>query len=226
MRVGIVGSGRIGGNAGTQLARAGHEVMFSSRHPDSLEPLASGAPGATTGRPEDAVAFADAVIFAVPWRAIDDAVAQLGPLEGKVVVDTTNQYGAGGVETLPGGLTAVEVNVRRMPGARLAKAFNTLTAGFQRDVAEGRVGIEVAMFFATEDDAAADAASELISGCRFAPVRIGGWMQVRLMEAPRRNGAVYGEAYTPDDARRIAAAAAAEDLDEAGRLASELKLDD
>jgi len=225
MRVGIVGSGRIGGNAGTQLARAGHEIMFSSRHPDALEELASGAPGATTGQPEDAVAFGDAVIFAVPWRMVDDAVAQLGALEGKVVVDTTNQYGAGGVETLPDGLTAVELNARRMPGARLAKAFNTMTAGFQRDVAEGRVDREVAMLFASEDEAAASAASELIGGCGFVPVRIGGWEQASLIEAPRRDGAVYGETYAPDDARRIAEAAA-RDLDEAARLASEFKLAD
>jgi 8-hydroxy-5-deazaflavin:NADPH oxidoreductase len=225
MRVGIVGSGRIGGNAGTQLARAGHEIMFSSRHPDALEELASGAPGATTGQPEDAVAFGDAVIFAVPWRMVDDAVAQLGALEGKVVVDTTNQYGAGGVEALPDGLTAVELNARRMPGARLAKGFNTMTAGFQRDVAEGRVDREVAMFFASEDEAAASAASELIGGCGFVPVRIGGWEQASLIEAPRRDGAVYGETYAPDDARRIAEAAA-RDLDEAARLASELKIAD
>jgi predicted dinucleotide-binding enzyme len=223
VRVGIVGSGRIGGNAGTQLARAGHEVMFSSRHPDSLESVASGAPGATTGRPKDAFAFADAVIFAVPWSAIDDAVAELGPIEGKVVIDTTNQYSAGRVEALPDGLTAVEVNARRMPGAHLAKAFNTLTAGFQRDVAEGRVEREIAMFFAAAEDAAADAAAELIGGCAFVPVRIGGWKQARLMEAPRRERAVYGEAYAPEDARRIAEAAA-HDLDQAGRLASELKL--
>jgi predicted dinucleotide-binding enzyme len=222
MRVGIVGSGRIGGNGGTQLARAGHEVMFSSRHPDMLEELASGAPGAATGRPEDAVAFADVVILAVPWSAVDEAVGQLGSLEGKVIVDTTNQYGAGGVETIPDGLTAVEANARRMPGARVAKAFNTLTARFQRDVAEGRVDREVAMFFASEEEAAAAAASELIGGCGFVPVRIG-WEQVRLMEAPHRDGAVYGEAYSPDDARRIAEAAT-RDLDEAGQLASELKL--
>ena len=223
MRVGIVGSGRIGGNAGTQLARAGHEVMFSSRHLGSLRELASGAPGAVTGRPEDAVAFGDAVILAVPWGAVDDAVSQLGPLEGKVVIDATNQYGAGGIETLPHGLTAVEVNARRMPGARLAKAFNTLTVGYQRDVAEGRVDGDIAMFYAAEDEAAAEAASELIAACRFQPVPIGGWKQVRMIEAPRRDGAVYGEAYRPDHARQIAAAAA-EDLDEAARLASKLKL--
>jgi hypothetical protein len=80
------------------------------------------------------------------------------------------------------------------------------------------------MFFASEDDSAADAASELVGGCGFVPVRIGGWRQVRLIEAPRRDSSVYGEAYRSADAGRIAAAAA-DDLDEAARLAIELKLD-
>jgi 8-hydroxy-5-deazaflavin:NADPH oxidoreductase len=226
MRVGVIGSGRIGGNAGTQLARAGHEVMFSfSRDPSSLEQLASSAPNATTGSPREAAAFGDAVIFAVPWATVDEAVDQAGSLDGQIVVDTTNQYGPSGIETLPDGLTAVEVNARRMSGARLAKAFNTLTVGYQRDVAEGRVDTDVAMFFASEDDAAGEAASELVGGCGFVPVRIGGWGQVRIIEAPRRDGSVYGEAYRAEDARRIAAAAS-EDVDEAGRLAVELKLGD
>jgi predicted dinucleotide-binding enzyme len=226
MRVGIIGSGRIGGNAGTQFARAGHEVMFSnSRDPESLEDLASGVQGATTGTPSEAVAFGEAVLFAVPWGAVDEAVKQAGSLEGAVVIDTTNQFGPGGAEKLPGGLSAAETNERRMPGARLAKAFNTFTSGYQRDVAEGAVEGEVAMFFAAEDESAASAASELIAALRFEPVRIGGWTQVALIEAPRRPGAVYGEVYRPDDAKRIAKAAG-EDLEAAGHLADELKLPD
>lgn len=216
-----MGAGRIGGNAGLQLARSGHEVLFSySRDPGKLEQLAASAPGARTGTPRDAVEFAEAVVFAVPWRLIDDVLGETGPLAGKVVVDTTNQFGAGGVEELAGGASAVETNAARMPGARLAKAFNTLTSGFQRDVAEGRVDGEVAMFLAAEDSEAIEAATTLVEGCGFVPVHLGGWERVRLMEAPRRPGAVYGEAYRPDDARRIAAAP----LEEAARLADELKM--
>jgi 8-hydroxy-5-deazaflavin:NADPH oxidoreductase len=221
MRVGVVGAGRIGGNVGTQLARAGHEVVLSySRDPGKLSELVTGAPGARAGTPREAVEFAEAVVFAVPWRSIDDALAQAGPLDGTVVIDTTNQFGADGVVKLPNGASAVEFNARRMPGAVLAKAFNTLTAGYQRDVAEGRVDGEVAMFFAAEDGEAIETAQTLISDCGFVPVLLGGWDRVRLMEAPRRPGAVYGEAYRPQDARRIAAAP----LDEAARLADQLKM--
>jgi predicted dinucleotide-binding enzyme len=221
MRIGIIGSGRIGGNAGIQLARSGHEVLFSySRDRVKLEQLAAQAEGAGAGTPQEAAAFGEVVLFAVPWRLIDDALAQIGSLAAKVVVDTTNQFGAAGVVELPDGLSAVEVNLRRMPGARVAKAFNTLTAGYQRDVAEGRIDGAVAMFFAAEDPRAIAVTATLIEGCGFVPVHVGGWDRVRLMEAPRRPGAVYGEAYRPAEARRIAAAAPGE----AARLADELKL--
>lgn len=224
MRIGIIGSGRIGGNIGTQLARAGHRVMFSfSRERGTLEGLAQGAPQATAGEPAEAASAADAVVLSVPWAAIETALGLAGSLDGKIVIDTTNQFGRGGLEPLPDGLAAIEVNARRMPGARLAKAFNTLTAGYQREVAEGRVDGPIAMFFATEDVLAVPVVEELVRDCGFEPVRIGGWREVQLMEAPRREGAVYGEAYRPDDARRIAAAAA-ESLDLARALASELRI--
>lgn len=221
MRVGVVGAGRIGGNVGTQLARAGHEVVLSySRDPAKLSELASGAPGARAGTVRGAVEFAEVVVCAVPWRLIDDVLAQTGSWEGKVVIDATNQFGADGLVELPRGVSAVEFNAGRMPGTVLAKAFNTLTAGYQRDVAEGRVEGEVAMFFAAEHGAAIETARTLIADCGFVPVLLGGWERVRLMEAPRRAGAVYGQAYRPEDARRIAAVA----LEEAARLADQLAM--
>ena len=130
MRIGIVGAGRIGGNAGRLFAGAGHEVMFSgSRDQAKLDRLAADAGGARTGSPREAVEFGEVVMFSVPWRAVDDVFAQTGSLDGNVVIDTTNQYGEGGWEQLP--KPAAQVNAERMPGARLVKAFNTLTSGFQ-----------------------------------------------------------------------------------------------
>jgi predicted dinucleotide-binding enzyme len=138
MRVGVIGSGRIGGNAGMQLARAGHEIMFSfTRDRAALDEFAAGVHGASAGSRSEAAEFADAVILAVPWSLVERAVEEAGGLARKTVIDTTNQYGGGGLESLPEGLTAAEVNARRIPHARLARAFNTLTSTYQRDVAEG-----------------------------------------------------------------------------------------
>lgn len=225
MRVGVVGAGRIGAGTGLRLGRKGHEVMFSfSRDPAKLEALAGSVANGRAGTPREAVEFADALVLSVPWRAIEEALEQMGPLAGKVVIDTTNQFGAAPGE-IPDGLSAVEVNARRMPGAAPAKAFNTLTAAYQREVAEGGPG-EVAMFFAAEDARATEVVANAIGDCGFVPVRIGGWAQVGLMEAPRRPGAVYGEAYAPADAERIAAAARAGDLETAARLAEELAIEE
>jgi 8-hydroxy-5-deazaflavin:NADPH oxidoreductase len=224
MRIAIVGSGRIGSTVGARLALAGHEVVFSgARSAGKLEALAAAYPRASAASPADAVATADAIVFAVPWTQIDDVLRQAGPLEGRIVIDTTNQFGPGGLESL-NELSALATNARRMPGARVAKAFNTYTSGFQRDVGEGRVPGAVAMFFASLDASAADTTATIVADCNFVPVALDAAV-VKLMEAPRRSGAVYGEAYRPDDARRIAVAAAAGSLELAGRLADELKLE-
>ncbi len=91
MKIGIVGSGRIGSNAGRLFAEAGHELMFSgSSDPAKLEAAAAEAGGAAVGSPREAVEFGEVVMFSVPWRAVDDALGRTGPLEGKIVIDTTN----------------------------------------------------------------------------------------------------------------------------------------
>jgi predicted dinucleotide-binding enzyme len=217
MRIGIVGAGRIGGNTGRLFAGAGHDVMFSgSRDPEKLAGLAREAGGARTGSPREAVEFGDVVMLSVPWTAVDDVLAQTGSLAGKIVIDTTNQFGPGGWQQLAG--PAAQLNSERMPGARLVKSFNTLTAGFQREAA----GRGVAMFLAGEDAEAKDVVARLIRDIGFEPVDVGGWAQVAIMEAPRRDGAVYGEEYSGEDGRRIADALRS-DPEEAARLAIRLR---
>lgn len=217
MKIAIVGAGRIGGNAGRLFAEAGHEVMFSgSSDPAKLEAAAAEAGGAAVGSPREAVEFGEVVMFSVPWRAVDDALGQTGPLEGKIVIDTTNHFGPGGPEELD--TSAAEVNAARMPGARLVKSFNTLTAGFQGEAG----GRGVAMFLAGEDGEANQVVAGLIREIGFVPVDVGGWSQVGIMEAPRRDGAVYGEEYSGQDGARIAEALS-HNPEEAAQLARELR---
>jgi 8-hydroxy-5-deazaflavin:NADPH oxidoreductase len=204
MRIGIIGAGRIGGNAARLFARAGHELVLSfSRDPDKLAALA-GDIGARTGTPREAAEFGEVVVFSVPWPLIDDVLAQAGPLDGKIVIDTTNQYGRDGWQDL-GARTAAQVNAARMPGARYTKAFNTLTAGFQAR-ASGRTGPDRVVIFLCGDDAEAKrVVAGLIDDAGFAPVDIGGTADAAPMEAPRRPGAVYGEEYHEDEARAFVA---------------------
>src|SRR3954470_20372725 len=88
MRVGILGSGLMGGKLGTLFARAGHEVVFSyARTQGKLETLALGAgKNARAGTPADAARDADALLLAVHWARIDDVLKHAGDVSGKVIV--------------------------------------------------------------------------------------------------------------------------------------------
>ena len=204
MRIGVIGAGRIGGNAARLFAEAGHDVLVSySRDPDKLQALAAGI-GARAGTPREAAEFGEVVMLSVPWRLIDDVLAEAGSLEGRIVIDTTNQFGADGWEDL-GGRTAAQVNAQRMPGARYTKAFNTLTSGFQAQAA-GRTGpARVVMFLCGDDEDAKGIVAGLIEDAGFTPVDMGGTADAAPMEAPRRSGAVYGEAVHEAEARDFVA---------------------
>jgi predicted dinucleotide-binding enzyme len=208
VRIGVIGAGRIGGGAARLLARSGHEVLLSfSRDPARLRARAEEV-GARAGTPADAAAFGDVVILAVPWPLIDDAVAQAGSLDGKVVIDTTNPFGRGGWE-IPEGRTSTQVNQERLPAAKVVKCFNTLTAGFQQQTA-GRTGEHrVAMFLAGDDPEAKALVARLIDDAGFDPVDAGTAAESTILEAPRRPGAVYGEEYRLADARAAVEAARA-----------------
>ena len=128
MKIGIIGSGRIGGNAGKLFARAGHEVLFSfSRDRAKLDALAEEVGnGARAGTPEEATRFGEVVMLSVPWSLVDEALEAAGPLDGKVLIDTTNQFGRDengnfGVLELSDGLSAAAYNARRAEGARLVR---------------------------------------------------------------------------------------------------------
>ena len=226
MRIGIIGAGRIGGNAGKLFAKAGHQVMFSySRDPSKLEALARDAGNdSRAGTPREAVEFGEVMMLSVPWAMVEEALEAAGPLDGKVLIDTTNQFTSSGMEDLPDRLSAAEYNERRSGGARLVKSYNTMTAGFQAEAA-GRTDEEWAvMFYAGEDEEARHICAEIIRDSGFEPVEVGGWGEVWIMEAPRREGSVYGEEYRPADAREIAEALRSDDYEEASRLALERKV--
>ncbi len=203
MRIGIVGAGRIGGGIARQLGAAGHEVRLSfSRDRGALEKLAAEiGHNATVGTPSEAVVFGEVFVISVPWIMLPAALEQAGPLAGKIVIDTTNQFGA---PPLPAeGETAAHFNAGRMTGSRYTKSFNTLTAGFQAQAA-GRQGAERVVQWLCGDDAHAKrVVAGLIDDAGFVPMDLGGTAGCAVMEMPRRPGAVYGEEYRAADARAV-----------------------
>jgi hypothetical protein len=199
MEIAIVGPGRIGGNIARQLARAGHAVTVCF----SRDPAALAERAAEWGvRAAEAVAGAEVVVVSVPWGALETALAESGPLAGRIVVDTTNQFGPGPKPA--DGQTAAAFNAARMPGARYTKSFNTLTAAFQEATAHRTP--RVVQWLCGDDAAAKDVVAGLIRDAGYEPVDLGGTAGCAVMEAPRREGAVYGEEYRLAEAEPVVAA--------------------
>ena len=203
MKIGVIGAGHIGGNCARQAIKAGHEVKLSfARDPSKLDQLASElGPLASSGTVAEAAAFGELVILSVPWAAIPEALAQAGELSGKVVIDTTNQFGAGPMPEP--GQTAAAFNSQRMPGARYVKSFNTLTVGFQEQAAGRDDDSRVVQWICGDDPQAKRLVAGLVEDMGYIPIDLGDTRSCEVMEAPRRAGSVYGEEYRAADAQAV-----------------------
>lgn len=177
MRIGVIGAGRLGGAVGSLWVKAGHEVRFSSRHPDQLKPLVDGLGGrASAGTVAEAIAFADVLLLAVPYRAVPDVGKEhAAALRNKIVLDATNAFrerdGAVGEEAIANGIGLT--TAKYLPGARVVRAFNfTGAAEFSRDSnrPQGRIAVPIA----GDDRAALDIAAQLVRDAGFEPVVVGG----------------------------------------------------
>ena len=129
MRVGILGSGLMGGKLGTLFARAGHEVVFSyARSKEKLNKLAKDAKGsARAGTPREAVQDADAVLVAVHWLRMDDVLREAGDLSGKVILTCSLPMNADNTGLVIGHATSgAEELAKKVPKAKVVCAFNTV----------------------------------------------------------------------------------------------------
>jgi 8-hydroxy-5-deazaflavin:NADPH oxidoreductase len=202
-KIGIIGSGNVGGALGRVWAGRGHPVMFSSRHLDADKALAAdvGA-NATAGTPEEAAGSGDVLLFAVPYGALPDlGKALAGELKGKVVIDACNPFPsrdgdiANWAREKGAGLASSEL----LPGARIVRAFNAVGAARMGAAHEapGRYGMPIA-----GDDADAIAiASRLIRDIGYEPVLIGGLDKGKFLIP----GSPLSGEHTPDEVRKIAA---------------------
>lgn len=203
LRIGIIGSGRVGSAIGSVWVKAGHEVMFSSRHIENDRALAAElGDGASAGTPREAAAFGDVVMVSVPYHALPDVGETAGDLlEGKVVIDTCNPFPHRDGEIADwaiekgAGLATAEL----LPGARIVRAFNSIGAARMGSAHEepGRVGMPIA----GDDPEAVEVASRLIREIGYEPVLVGGLEMGRHL---RPRAALSGE-LTADEIREIAA---------------------
>jgi predicted dinucleotide-binding enzyme len=188
MRIGIIGSGNIGGTLTRRLSELGHEVsVANTRGPESLAGLAAET-GATPATPEDAIRDAELVVLAVPLRA----VPELPSLDGKLVLDANNYYPSrdGQIAAIDDGMSSSRWVAEQHPGATVVKAFNTMN--WRKLLANGRPHGDpdrLAIPVAGDDEAAKATVSGLVDALGFDPVDAGN------LDASRRQepGApVYG----------------------------------
>ena len=129
MKLGILGSGLMGGKLGTLFARAGHEVVFSyARSEEKLKRLARRAQGrARAGTPREAAQDADAVLLAVHWSRMDDVLTRAGVLTGKAVVSCSLPMNDDDTALVVAHTSSgAEELAKRIPGAHFVSAFNTV----------------------------------------------------------------------------------------------------
>jgi predicted dinucleotide-binding enzyme len=135
MRIGILGSGLMGGKLGTIFARVGHDVVFSyARTEQKLNRLAREANGnARAATPAQAAQNADAILLAVHWSRIDDALNQAGDLSGKVIVSCSLPMNRDDTELIIAHTwSGSEDLAKRLPKARIVSAFNTVPSDIAR----------------------------------------------------------------------------------------------
>ena len=176
LKIGIIGSGRLGSTVGSLWAKAGHPVLFSSRHPETLKELVDGlGPLARAGTPMEAAGFGDAVFVAVPYGALPQVGQDYArAMAGKVVLDACNAVvsrdGPTATAALEKGIGIA--SAEHLPGTRLVRAFNTLSFRILASEAH-RAGEKLAIPIASDDADALLVASGLVRDAGFDPVVVG-----------------------------------------------------
>lgn len=175
MKIGVIGSGRLGGAVGSLFVKAGHQVMFSSRHPEELKGLVDGLGSrASAGTVAEAAVFGDVILLAVPYKALpevgrDNAAA----LKGKIVLDACNPIPArdGDIVKEANANGVGETSQKYLPGTRLVRAFNSFGArSFTNE--SHRAGELIGVPLASDDTEALKVAEKLVREVGFEPVAV------------------------------------------------------
>jgi hypothetical protein len=202
MKIGVIGSGHIGSTIGGLWVKAGHQVMFSSRHPEELKDLVAGlGKNASAGTVEQAVAFGNVAFIAVPYKAIPQIGKDYASaLKGKVLMDACNA-----VEARDGDIAKeVEANgigmttQKYFPGTHVVRAFNTMSYKIFASEAH-RAGAKLAIPIAADDAEAIKVGTALVRDAGFDPVLVGKLADARKFQ---RGNPGYGQSVTAAELRQ------------------------
>ena len=202
LKIGIIGAGRIGGTLGEHWVKAGHEVLLSSRHPESLRPLADRlGPRARVGTPREAAAFGEVILVSVPYGAFPQVGRDHAQeLRGKIVLDPGNPFpqrdGPMAEEARRKGTATA--SLAYLGSVRLVRAFNTIPASVLKTEAH-RAGERIAVPLASDDQQALEVAARLVRDAGFEPVLVGPLARSEDFDV---GTTVFGRGLTARDLRR------------------------
>jgi len=207
LKIGSIGAGRMGSALGALFIKAGHPVMFSSRHPENLKDLVTRlGPLAQAGTVEQAIAFGDVVVMVVPYSALEEIGKAHGralaakPLvldicnpiarrDGEAIVKWANEQGGAGL-----------ASAKLLPGSHIVRAFNAISYRRVEQIAHRQGGL-VGVPIAGDDPKAIALAEGLIRGMGFEPVLVGGLAMGKYLIP----GTQLAEEHSPAEIREIAA---------------------
>ena len=184
MQIGILGAGNVGLAVGRQLIGTGHRVTLSSaRGPQALTPVAQDIGAEAVSMTE--AAAAELVLLAVPWPAVPDVLDPLPDWDGRILVDATNPFVSHNPLQLADlqGRSASVVVAEHAPGARVVKAFNSITmANFEKGPRQGEA--RRVLFVSGDDLASKQTVQHLITELGYAPIDLGGLDDGGRMQQP------------------------------------------
>ena len=172
-KIGIIGSGNMGGQLGRLWNKAGYDVMFSSRHPEKLQLLIQDIPNAKVGSVEETIAFGDVIVLAINYGTLTQVIEKLEG-KNKIIIDLTNPVYWSENMTLAkvelDGKSAGEYLQNRLPKSKVIKAFSSHYAA---SLQEGHREYPIAVFYTTDQPNLKKQAETLIANIGFAPIYYG-----------------------------------------------------
>jgi 8-hydroxy-5-deazaflavin:NADPH oxidoreductase len=201
MKIGVIGAGHIGSTIGGLWVKAGHPVLFSSRHPEELKPLVDGmGPLAKAGTVGEALDFASVILVAVPYKAIPELANEYGPkFADKIVIDPANAVARRDGEELLAETKEKGIGVTTesyLKGSHVVRAFNSM--GYMNFAKEAhRSGDLMAIPMAGDDSHAVEVASQLVRDAGFDPVVV----PLQRAQEFAQGGPIYGLQLTAKELR-------------------------
>ncbi len=202
-RIGVIGAGSLGGTVGSLWVQAGHEVFFSSRHPEELKSMVAGLGArASAGTPQEAAAFGSIILFAVPYSALPALGKALADaLRGKIVLDACNPsaYSSDALVTEAQANGAGPTTAKYLPGTRVVRAFSAVDATAVAASA-GRHDDKLGVPLAGDDAQAVAIAAQLVVDAGCEPVIVGNLASAKSFQ---RGGPGFRANTTAAELRRL-----------------------